>query len=97
MTSARQGRNEIRWTPRVPKAKIRRLYEADAQGIVDQELLDDVGTTLFARCQDILTIKAARMGHVRCDREASIPPGSRRYALRLHQMSSWRRHVQLLV
>ena len=68
MTMTQQGRDEIRWTQRVPKAKIRRLYEADAQGIVDQELLDDVGTTLFARCQDILTIKAARLGQVQCPR-----------------------------
>jgi hypothetical protein len=63
-----EGRSAIRWTPRVPKHKIRRLYEADAQGIVDQELLDDVGTTLFARCRDILTIKEARQGRVQCPR-----------------------------
>ncbi|MBN1583526.1 MAG: hypothetical protein JXA89_22645 [Anaerolineae bacterium] len=68
MTTTRDGRSEIRWTPRVSKHQVRRLYEADAQGIVDQDLLDEVGTMLFARCRDILTIKAARMGHVKCPR-----------------------------
>jgi hypothetical protein len=62
------GRSEIRWTPRVPKWKIRRLYESDAQGIVDQEIVDDVGITLFQRCRDILTIREAKRGRVECPR-----------------------------
>ena len=33
----------IHWAPRVPKEKIRRLYEQEAQGILDEELLDEVG------------------------------------------------------
>jgi transcriptional regulator NrdR family protein len=60
------GRSEIRWSPRVPKWKIRRLYELDAQGIVDEALLDDVGITLLLRCQDIVTIDEARRGKVKC-------------------------------
>ncbi len=62
------GRDELDWGPRVPKHKIRRLYEADAQGIVDQDLLDDVGTTLWVRCRSILTIYAAQHGRVACPR-----------------------------
>lgn len=71
MISARQQPDEIRWTPRVSKRQIRRLYEADAQGMVDEALLDEVGTTLFARCQDILTVKEARLGRVQCPRCAA--------------------------
>ena len=41
-TNLKSARSEIQWPPRVPKAKLRRLYQADAQGIVDAELLDDV-------------------------------------------------------
>ena len=41
----------IRWEPRVPKRKIRLLYETDAKGIYDEELIDDVGFALLARCQ----------------------------------------------
>jgi transcriptional regulator NrdR family protein len=62
------GRSEIRWPPRVPKWKIRRLYELDAQGILDEELLDDVGFTLLLRCRDIVTIDEARRGRVKCPR-----------------------------
>jgi predicted RNA-binding Zn-ribbon protein involved in translation (DUF1610 family) len=62
------ARREIRWPPRVPKHKLRRLYEADAQGIVDTDLIDDVGTTLFVRCQAILEVAEAKAGRVRCPR-----------------------------
>ena len=62
------GRSETRWARRVPKWKVRRLYESDAQGMLDEELLDDVGITLLLRCQDILVIHEARQGRVRCHR-----------------------------
>jgi hypothetical protein len=65
------GRSEIRWSPRVPKWKIRRLYELDARGILDEELLDDVGFTLLLRCRDIVTIDEARRGRVKCPRCAT--------------------------
>jgi fructosamine-3-kinase len=69
------GRNEIEWGRRVPKWKLRRLYELDAQGLLDEELLDDVGFTLLARCRDILKVKDAQLGRVhcaRCDRQGAM-------------------------
>ena len=45
-----------RWAPRAPQAKIRRLYELDARGIVDEELIADVGYRLYSRCQSILAV-----------------------------------------
>jgi DNA-directed RNA polymerase subunit RPC12/RpoP len=62
---------KIRWARRVSREKIRRLYELDAQGILDEELLDDVGFTLLLRCRDIITIDEARSGRVKCPRCAS--------------------------
>lgn len=56
------SRSEVRWSPRVPKGKIRRLYESDARGLLDDELLDDVGIALLLRCQDILMVVGARQG-----------------------------------
>jgi hypothetical protein len=73
------GRDAIEWGPRVPRHKLRRLYELDAQGIVDEALVDDVGTTLWVRCRDILTVHAAQQGRVTCPccrkqgRESVIP------------------------
>src|SRR5581483_11308548 len=46
-----------RWAPRVSRDKIRRLYEEIARGLVDDELVDDVGFGLYARCQAILTVR----------------------------------------
>jgi len=66
------GREAIRWHPRVPRDKIRRLYLSEACGPLDEELLDEVGITLYLRCISILQVEDARQGRVhcpRCDRE----------------------------
>lgn len=55
-----------RWAPKVPQAKIRRLYTTDAQGIIDEELIDEVGWALWERCDSILTVTAAHNGQVCC-------------------------------
>jgi hypothetical protein len=57
---------KIRESRRVPRDKIRRLYESDAHGMLDGELLDDVGYAIFARCQDIIEISEAGRGKVKC-------------------------------
>jgi DNA-directed RNA polymerase subunit M/transcription elongation factor TFIIS len=62
------GRAAIRWARRVPQSKICRLYESEARGLLDQELLDDVALMLYLRCQDILTILEAKRGRVACPR-----------------------------
>lgn len=57
---------KIRWAPRVAQSKIRRLYETDAQGIIDDEQIDEVGWALWSRCDSILTATTAHNGRVRC-------------------------------
>jgi len=42
------------WAYRLRKAQIARLYKRCAQGILDEELIDDVGFSLLARCESIL-------------------------------------------
>jgi len=59
---------EIWWAPRVPREKIRRLYEGDAKGLLDEELLEDVGFSLYQRCQSILTATEAHDGRAACPR-----------------------------
>jgi hypothetical protein len=56
------------WAERVAQWKIRRLYENDAKGIYDEELIDDVGYALFARCQSFITANEATKGRARCPR-----------------------------
>ena len=60
--------DEIQWPPRISKEKIRRLYQSDALGLLDEELLDDVGTLLYQRCLAIFTVYEAGQGRVRCPR-----------------------------
>ncbi len=60
------------WAPKVPRSKIRRLYETDALGILDTGLIDEVGWALWQRCESILTVTAAHYGHVRCPECASV-------------------------
>jgi ribosomal protein L37AE/L43A len=56
------------WAPRVRQAKIRKLYENDAQGIYDDELIDDVGYSLLVRCQSFIEAVEAAQGKATCPR-----------------------------
>lgn len=54
------------WAPRVAQGKIRRLYETDARGIYDLDLIDEVGYALLARCESFITANRAREGELPC-------------------------------
>ncbi len=56
----------IVWSPRVPKADLLRLYENDANGTADEELLLGTGLALYMRCSDILYVLDILNGLVRC-------------------------------
>ena len=57
----------VEWAPRVRRSTIRRLYEQDARGIVDDELSDEVAYGFYARCRSILdATRAWRDGVVTC-------------------------------
>jgi hypothetical protein len=63
-----------RWYPRVRQEKIRRLYESDAQGLLDEELTEDVAWRLYQRCRSILIATEAHDGRATCPRcETKIP------------------------
>jgi hypothetical protein len=82
---------EVRWAPRVNPQKIRRLYETDARGIVDDELIEEVGFALYSRCQSILIATEAHAGRVQCPRCGNIVPHqSDRNAILQCEQCSWR-------
>jgi hypothetical protein len=62
------GAEEIRWARRVRPETIRRLYTLDAKGIVDDELIDEVGYALYARCLSIQVVMRAHFGRATCPR-----------------------------
>lgn len=57
---------QIKWSPRVKKSQLHRLYKSEAAGHLDEELLEEVGLTLLLRCQEILIVDQAVKGFVRC-------------------------------
>ena len=57
---------KIRWAKRVEPQKIRRLYESDAQGMLDQDLLDDVGYGFYVCCRELLERGQAARGRIKC-------------------------------
>ncbi len=54
------------WAPRLRQSLIRRLYETDAKGIYDDELLDEAGWGLLARCQSFVEAVDAFRGRAKC-------------------------------
>ncbi len=63
----RMGNDKVpHWQQKIPQAKIRLLYEQDARGIIDEEMIDEVGWALWERCDSILKVTAAHHGQVIC-------------------------------
>jgi DNA-directed RNA polymerase subunit RPC12/RpoP len=61
--------SEVRWAPKVRQDWIGRLYQSDADGLLDSELLEKVGMALFARCESILEVTEAHIhGRIKCPR-----------------------------
>ena len=48
------------WAPRARPELIRRLYESDAAGLLDGELVDEVGYALLLRCKTIQCVTERR-------------------------------------
>ena len=53
---------------------IRRLYESDARGLLDEELLDEVGAGFYARVQSILVVQDAMLGRIHCPACGTVFP-----------------------
>ncbi len=54
MSSTSTGKHAVpAWAPKVSLGMIRRLYEMDARGLVDEALIDKVGYALLDRCESI--------------------------------------------
>ena len=68
---AKNDRAEIEWAPRISLVRIRLLYLHEAQGICTEELVDEVGTGLYWRCESIREYTRAYEGQVKCKRCSS--------------------------
>ena len=63
----------VRWAPKIPLAMVVRLYEADASMLRDDELVDDVGWRLLARCQDVLLVTDSKVICPDCGTTFDVP------------------------
>jgi hypothetical protein len=70
---------------------IRRLYESDASGRLDQELLDEVFFGFLARCRSIIVATEAALGRVQCPgcTQLVLRPGPDRDALLRCEHCGW--------
>lgn len=64
-----QTDKRIRWAPKIRPSKIQRLYTAEAAGLLNDEIADEVGIDLLLRVESILQ---AMRGQVRCPRCAAV-------------------------
>jgi hypothetical protein len=58
--------DRIRWAPRLQPRLLERLYASDAGGFVDDELCDEVGTILHARCETFHHVAENKVCCPRC-------------------------------
>ncbi len=57
----------MKWAPRLRQSRLRRLYRSVASGQCDDELLQDVGWSLHARCEDVVVASLGlQLGEVPC-------------------------------
>lgn len=56
----------FRWARRVQPDLIRRLYALDAKGVQDDELVNEVGYAIYARCESIRIATEAHAGRATC-------------------------------
>jgi hypothetical protein len=54
------------WAPRLRKLQLERLYQSSGQGLLDEELIDDVGFSLYSRCLSMIQVSQAIRGIPPC-------------------------------
>ena len=54
------------WAHRLKKSQIERLYRSCGEGRLDEQLIDDVGFSLYARCMSMLQVSEAIRGRPPC-------------------------------
>ena len=65
----------VRWAPRVSRAKILQLYEKMSTGIFDEDLIDEVAYAFYPRIEDMLRIQRHRVRCPRCRNQFTCRPG----------------------
>ncbi len=62
----------IQWAPKLRPDQLVRLYQSDAAGMLDDELLDDVAWTLYFRVRDVVRVSSSRVVCPQCTTEFAV-------------------------
>jgi hypothetical protein len=54
------------WATRLRKIQIERFYQSCGRGLLDEELIDEVGFALYSRCISMLQVREAMLGTPPC-------------------------------
>ncbi len=75
MTQGERKYTLPRWAPRVSKGKIERLYRGSTNGVLDEDIIDDVGYAIYARCESMLEVtEIVRTGRPHCPECETVCP-----------------------
>jgi hypothetical protein len=67
--------DQLNWSKKVSRRDIQMLYESDAKGLLDEDLLDDVMYTIHSRVCDMFEVREAQQtGRVKCRNCGSLIP-----------------------
>ncbi len=59
--------NKFTWIPALPPTKLRELYRTSANGMLDQDMLEEIGLLFFLRCQQgVEEFTLLRSGKLKC-------------------------------
>lgn len=70
--------NKFRWPDKVARSDLLRLYTGEARGMLDEDLLDDIGFAFYARCKRGMEARALmEKGRIICHHCGAILVGGR--------------------
>jgi len=85
-----------RWAPRLTKLQIKKLYAACGRGILNEELIDDAGFSLYARCQSMLEVDKAVFGKPVCPKcETAVEKRDEEQPILVCPACAWRCPLKL--
>ena len=89
------------WASPLTQREIYHLYTTEARGIIDEDLINDVGYGLLARCESILIATQAYRGRVACPRCAQTihhnhAPDARLVCSQCGWQKSWKAYKKTL-
>ena len=70
--------NQFKWNKKVSRGDLYKLYQGESRGLIDEELLDDIGLTFYLRCKQAKEVRECMdKGQIICHHCGAILTGGR--------------------